>query len=210
MSAISPKADFRLNRIKMVSRVVRVPMLAMFLYLAFFGIFQVGRGGSGFYIFLANLSTWFPTANHSTGVPTYILSLAWIDDLIDAPGIAIISAIGFWKLAKLFRFYERGLIFTSETVRCIKFLGVLCAVQWMLQVIHHFLFSNYLAPWFQSTLPPKFTGHIRDMSFNNPFFFSFPIGNINFGLLLAGIVIVLIAWVMDEGRKIREEQELTV
>jgi hypothetical protein len=42
-------------------------------------------------------------------------------------------------------------------------------------------------------------------------FFSFDFGTgINFGLLFAGIVIVLIAWIMDEGRKIQEEQELTV
>jgi hypothetical protein len=41
-------------------------------------------------------------------------------------------------------------------------------------------------------------------------FFSFNIGGINFGMLLAGIIIVLIAWIMDEGRKIQEEQELTV
>jgi hypothetical protein len=28
--------------------------------------------------------------------------------------------------------------------------------------------------------------------------------------LAAGLLIVLIAWIMDEGRKIQEEQELTV
>ena len=41
-------------------------------------------------------------------------------------------------------------------------------------------------------------------------FFSFLIGPINFGLLLAGTIIIFIAWIMDEGRKIQEEQELTV
>jgi hypothetical protein len=41
-------------------------------------------------------------------------------------------------------------------------------------------------------------------------FFSFAIYGINIGLLLAGIIIVIIAWVMDEGRKIQEEQALTV
>ena len=33
---------------------------------------------------------------------------------------------------------------------------------------------------------------------------------INFGQLLIGSAIFLIAWIMDEGRKIQEEQELTV
>jgi hypothetical protein len=42
-------------------------------------------------------------------------------------------------------------------------------------------------------------------------FFTFDFGTgIDFGPLLAGAVIILIAWIMDEGRKIQEEQELTV
>jgi hypothetical protein len=41
-------------------------------------------------------------------------------------------------------------------------------------------------------------------------FFSFGLSDIDFGLLLAGVIIVLVAWIMDEGRKIQEEQELTV
>jgi hypothetical protein len=42
-------------------------------------------------------------------------------------------------------------------------------------------------------------------------FFSFAFGwGIDFGPLLIGAIIVLIAWIMDEGRKIQEEQELTV
>ena len=41
-------------------------------------------------------------------------------------------------------------------------------------------------------------------------FFNFSIGRIDFGLLLSGIIIFIIAWIMDEGRKIQEEQELTV
>ena len=28
--------------------------------------------------------------------------------------------------------------------------------------------------------------------------------------LIVGLVVVLVAWIMDEGRKIKEEQELTV
>jgi hypothetical protein len=41
-------------------------------------------------------------------------------------------------------------------------------------------------------------------------FFTFSYGFINLGYLLAGTIIILIAWIMDEGRKIQEEQELTV
>ena len=42
-------------------------------------------------------------------------------------------------------------------------------------------------------------------------FFDFDFGTgINFGPFFIGVIIVLIAWIMDEGRKIQEEQELTV
>ena len=42
-------------------------------------------------------------------------------------------------------------------------------------------------------------------------FFSFDFGTvIDFGVLLGGLIVVLIAWIMDEGRKIQEEQALTV
>ena len=42
-------------------------------------------------------------------------------------------------------------------------------------------------------------------------FLSYDFGTgIDFGQLLGGIVILFGAWIMDEGRKIQEEQELTV
>jgi hypothetical protein len=42
-------------------------------------------------------------------------------------------------------------------------------------------------------------------------FFSFDFGTgVNFGPFFIGVIIVLIAWIMEEGRKIQEEQELTV
>jgi hypothetical protein len=51
----------------------------------------------------------------------------------------------------------------------------------------------------------------HNIDFRGMGFFSFDFGTgVDFGLLLAGIVIVLVAWIMDEGRKIQEEQELTV
>jgi hypothetical protein len=34
--------------------------------------------------------------------------------------------------------------------------------------------------------------------------------DLSVGPVLAGLMIIFIAWIMDEGRKIQEEQELTV
>jgi hypothetical protein len=115
--------------------------------------------------------------------------------------------VWYWELARLFRFYERGAIFASKTIHCIKVLGVLCVLNWILYGIACAL------SWPPKAYGPSFfeiktisSAHIFHMGF-----FSFDFGTgIDFGTLAAGIAIVLIAWIMDEGRKIQEEQELTV
>jgi hypothetical protein len=119
-------------------------------------------------------------------------------------GFQIVLCIWYWKLSRLFRFYERGLIFAAETIRCIKVLGGLFFLGGLFTTI-----IRSLPKTPPPVLPPGVTitqTHTFQMGF---FRFDFGTG-IDFGLLLAGAVIVLIAWIMDEGRKIQEEQELTV
>jgi hypothetical protein len=197
----SPKASARLKRIRIVSRIVRVPMLAMCVYLVSVAIVQVVLQAQGLFQIFGGLA---PTS-------FYEHPLAVVIGLINSPGIAIISAIWFWKLARLFSFYERGLIFDSGIVRCMKFLGWLCVARWMWGFILIFLRKYYLFPLSESTYGVHTTANIRELSHDIDIqFFMPPILGIDFGLLLAGILIILIAWIMDEGRKIQEEQELTV
>jgi hypothetical protein len=205
---ISPKANARMNRIRIVSRIFRIPTLAMFIFLCLMLIVKIKHTAPMYFQLLADLST---------GVPIYVRPLDLISDLIQGSGITegpvltIILIIWYWKLASLFRLYEHGLIFASETVRCIKILGLLCAAQWMLGTIHQFLFNYHLLPSLRSTLPPEVAVKLKEETFRAYLgIFPFPIWGINFGLLLAGILIILIAWIMDEGRKIQEEQELMV
>ena len=149
---ISPKTNVRLNRIRIVSRFFRIPMLAMFIFLCLMLAVQIKQMVPVYFQLLADLST---------GVPLSVHPLELVDDLVQGPGITngpvltFVLVIWYWKLARLFRFYERGLIFASETVRCIKFLGLLCALQWMLGTIHQFLFNYYSLPLLRSTLPPE-------------------------------------------------------
>ena len=98
------------------------------------------------------------------------------------------------------------MIFATATIRCIKTLGLLCGINWLIIFLLR-LFSDHSEPLFLH-VPPGYQVHIVDARINLSFF-SFSLGGINLGLLLAGIVIVLVAWIMDEGRKIQEEQELT-
>jgi hypothetical protein len=205
---ISTKANVRMNRIRIVSRIFRIPTLAMFIFLCLMLMVQIKQVAPMYFQLLADLST---------GVPIYVSPLEWVGSLIQGSGISegpvltIILVIWYWKLARLFRLYERGLIFASETVRCIKFLGLLCTAQWILGTIYQFWFNYHLLPLWRSTLPQEVAVKLKEETFNAYMgIFPFPIWGINFGLLLAGILIILIAWIMDEGRKIQEEQELTV
>ena len=114
----------------------------------------------------------------------------------------------FWKLAQLFRFYERGQIFAAETIRCIKVLGLICLVGWVVMVSARFMPRPEMMP--QNPPVGAKSVIVKKQSFNMGFV-SFDFGTgIDFGLLFVGASVVLAAWIMDEGRKIQEEQELTV
>ena len=124
----------------------------------------------------------------------------------------LVTAYWFWKLGRLFRFYEQGLIFATATIRCIKLLGLVCIIGWVLGTG-----SSFMAPPPHNVVPRLATpppgatvvsvsSHVHYMGF-----FSFDFGTgVNFGPFVIGIIIVLAAWIMEEGRQIQEEQELTV
>ena len=185
---ISPKAGSRLSRIKTVSRIAR--------YICFvFLVFSIGFD----VLFSSSALIRHPW-------PGLLMTL-----------FQIILLFWYWKLSRLFRFYERGMIFAAETIHCIRTLGLLWVIGWMLLTAWHF--APHSTPNSQIVLPPETTsadgtthiiGHVTTRAYRMGFF-TFNFGTaIDFGPLLAGAVIILIAWIMDEGRKIQEEQALTV
>jgi len=122
--------------------------------------------------------------------------------------------VWYWKLARLFRCYEQGLIFAEKTIRCIKILGLLCVTGWLLGTVSHFATSplQFAGPPETRTIThTEHTTYTTIVRTHYIGFFSFDFGTgINFGPFFIGVIIVLIAWIMDEGRKIQEEQALTV
>jgi hypothetical protein len=181
---MSPKASPRLQRIQKVSRIVRY---------VFLGLFALSIG-----IFLwRNFPTWRLVS--SIQKHPFWWGFVFLSEAV--------LWVWYWKLAKLFYFYERGMIFATATIRCIKTLGLLCVMNWLITVSLR-ISSDHSRPLL-FPVPPGYEVHIVDTRIGLSFF-SFSLGGINLGLLLAGIVIVLVAWIMDEGRKIQEEQELTV
>jgi hypothetical protein len=120
------------------------------------------------------------------GQPPYfanelVTSLAAVTDLI--------CAAFTWFCYKLFDLYTHGELFTAEVVHSIRRIGVLFFFATLARV-----FSSRLLHHGQPTSSMEFVSSIADV----------------LGGLFSGFLILFIAWVMDEGRKIREEQELTV
>jgi Protein of unknown function (DUF2975) len=186
---ISPKANARLNRIRIVSRLVRYAFLALFIVSI---------------IFFFSSSLYWPSSSPSS---------AFRDNTWRAlcmVALQIVLCVWYWELAQLFRFYERGLIFAPEAIRCIKILGFLCVINWTIMSAWNTLTHLFPPPASPvMPMPPTVVVEVAKPSFRMGFF-SLSYGGINLGMLLAGTVIILIAWIMDEGRKIQEEQELTV
>jgi len=116
--------------------------------------------------------------------------LAFLVDMI--PLGAIIY--GLRKLEGLFGLYEHGLIFTAQHVRYFRSLGRTLIVWVGCDVVRSSLLSMVL------TLdnPP---GH-RVITVG--------LGSADFAAIFVGVVVLIISWVMDEGRKIQEEQALIV
>jgi hypothetical protein len=179
---ISPKANLRLHRIKIVSRIVRYALLAMLVLI----------------ICASSLSCVSAFKDNPWYAVPFVV------------GLQIVICLWYWKLAQLFRLYERGLIFSSETIRCMKILGILCVAGWILLSVWHGLIHLFPQPLSVKPLPPGVTITTKIEGGYRFGFFTFVFAGINLGQLLAGIIIILIAWIMDEGRKIQEEQELTV
>ena len=98
-------------------------------------------------------------------------------------GIRLLGAISFYRLLNL---YEKGLIFSAANVSEMKRLGIYLAGYGILAVAATVIYyRQILLPWtlLDVVLSPW---------------------------VVAGMAIYIVAWIMDEGRKIQEEQELTV
>lgn len=99
-----------------------------------------------------------------------------------------------YYLARLFGGYAKGRIFTADAVSSIRRLG------WLL------LTGQLVSPLNQAAESLALTyrnpvGHrMLAIGFNQT--------HLEFGLI--AVIVLLVAWVMDEGRKLQEEQELTI
>jgi len=99
--------------------------------------------------------------------------------------LLVIPATFVWLLYRLFSLYSRGVMFGEANVRYIKWLGY-----WM------------IAAWLIS-MPMQLLQYLQN---TNALSFNFSVDGYFFG----GVLVILLAWIMEEGRKLQEEQSLTV
>lgn len=100
----------------------------------------------------------------------------------------------FYSLAKLFKLYERGEIFSMENVRHIRNIG------------YALLIGQIIDPFYQALMGLILTIH------NPPGqgFISVTLDQTNIEIILTALMVILISWVMAEGCKLREDQQLTI
>ncbi len=94
---------------------------------------------------------------------------------------------------QLFRAFETGEIFTARTVQCFQRIG------WgvLAYATYAFVGEGLLHPWLLANLQPGSS-------------FSFRLETFPIGYLLVGCALLVVAHVMDEGRKLQAEQELVI
>lgn len=98
------------------------------------------------------------------------------------------------SLIKLFNLYEKGEIFTINHVKYIRNIGYALLAGQIIQPFYQFVMGLVLT----LNNPP----HYR--------YASITLDQTNMGILLTALLVILISWIMAEGCKLREEQQLTI
>jgi hypothetical protein len=170
---ISPKANPRMNRIQKVSKCVRL-FLQYGIPLTIIAVMVLE------YLVVAHKIT-LPKPAHPSNAGSDSVTSAGAFQLWSILSLVVYF---FWyrTALKLFSFFEKGILFTAETVRCIQILGGIYFARFLVQLGLYFFAPSQDNHWLGTGLSDLFTGFL----------------------------IIFIGWLIDEARKIREEQELTV
>jgi hypothetical protein len=184
---ISPKASARLNRIKKISRVLKILLL---LYpLLYFGC------GGQFPLIKSTVEGYWTT---SCGTYATFSEVPLVAKLIAGLGAVLLLAASITGY-QLINLYEKGIIFSARNVQLLGRIGCLAFAYGFLRVFGPVLVSAWSAWIGSSRLPPHFVWFWLNVCN----FLSSP-------WVIGGLFLVVVSHIMDEGRKIQEEQELTI
>ncbi len=125
-----------------------------------------------------------------TALPGLFRLFGFLADLIPLAFNLIII----YFLIRLFALYEQLKIFTMQNVRYYRMIG------WTLLV------KQMAYPFYQMLMTLILT-------FNNPpgeRSIGFGVSETDLTAIVTGLLLILISWIMDEGRKLKEEQDKTI
>ena len=118
------------------------------------------------------------------------LSLAFLVSLLPV-GVAL---YGLMILESLFKLYEKGIVFSQQNVRFFRRLGY-TLLAW---VAANALFTPLISVVITFNNPPGSRELVAQF------------GVLDFSTLVIGAVVLLLSWVMNEGRKLEDEQAHTI
>jgi hypothetical protein len=104
------------------------------------------------------------------------------------------SLILYLSLFKLFGLYQQGLVFTTANIQCIKNIGTVLLAWIALKLLYPVIV----------TLVLRFSGASDSLAIY------MSVGSDEIRLLLIGLVIYVIAWIMNEATSLHQEQELVI
>lgn len=118
------------------------------------------------------------------------LSSTWLLGTVEALPYLII----YFFLFRLFSLYQQGIIFSPKNIHCIKSIG------------------TTLLAWIAVSLfyPMLLVFALRGLSFSDNLPLTFNIGSTEITYLISGLVIYVIAWVMNEALRLKDDQELVI
>ena len=99
-----------------------------------------------------------------------------------------------YSLIKLFKLYEKGEIFSMHHVRYIRNIGLALLTGQLIEPIYQFAMGLVLT----ANNPPQHR------------YAAITLDQTNIGILLTSLLIILVSWIIAEGCKLHEEQQLTI
>jgi len=108
---------------------------------------------------------------------------------------AIIVMLEFYYLCKLFKLYANNIIFSLQNMILIRKIGYTLVAQVLVSVI---------------AVQPLLSFTLTKNAIPGQGFIQTGVGGDEISNLLIGCIVILISWIMAEGRKLADEQALTI
>ncbi len=190
-----------LNKINTVSKAVKVLiLLIMFIQVSgYFLMIFMGESHNGAYQAKIDLGFFYTFFNVEYNGAWKNLAIALeqneLNSLFILGAAELIPYIFiYYFLIRLFSLYQNALFFTEQNIQYIKNIGFTLICWMLLNLIYPLLVSTVL----------KLSG----ISNNINFYFSF--GSYELTYLVSGLIIYVIAWIMNEAIKLKQEQALVI